>query len=356
MTLKFFLYDWGGLNAALFQVINQGMPTILAPLAWVFSNILGNYWTAPLVMLGLWAWSRSARESNRALAIRQQLVRFVVSFGLAMVVATALKLLFDFPRPLALYGDLVVRGIGTAEWHSSLPSGHSTYAALVVGALWPLVATRLRLTLALYVVLVGWSRIAAGMHYPADVLAGWVIGFGCLELSNRLLAMLPTTLRAITLLTAPLWYGLAGVVVLVDQSTKSTIAYGFAYGEQIRVTSFFNLVHVRNDGAAFSLLADAGGWQRYFFIALALGASAWLMRTLRQGLPIIEAAGYSLILGGALGNVVDRILRGAVVDFLDFYWRGMHWPAFNLADVAISLGVICLITSAMNPTNHVQSG
>lgn len=115
-------------------------------------------------------------------------------------------------------------------------------------------------------------------------------------------------------------------------------------------------MHVRNNGAAFSLLADAGGWQRYFFIVLALGASAWLMRTLRQGLPIFEAAGFSLILGGALGNVVDRILRGAVVDFLDFYWRGMHWPAFNLADVAISLGVICLITAAMNRTNHVKSG
>lgn len=355
MTLKFFLYDWGGFNAALFQVINQGTPTIFAPLAWVFSNILGNYWTAPLVMLGLWAWSRSAREPSRALAIRQQLVLFVVSFGLAMFVTTALKLSFDYPRPLALDGDLM-RGVGTAEWHYSLPSGHSTYAALVAGALWPLVATRLRLTLALYVVLVGWSRIAAGMHFPADVLAGWVIGFGCLELVNRLTAMLPTTVRAIAPLTAPLWYGLAGVVVLVDQSTKFAVAVGLAYGEQIRVTSFFNLVHVRNSGAAFSLLADAGGWQRFFFITLALGVSVWLMRALRQGLPVLEAVGFSLILGGALGNVVDRILRGAVVDYLDFYWRGMHWPAFNLADIAISLGAICLMTAAMKRTSHVKSG
>lgn len=354
MILKFFLYDWGGLNGALFQIINQSTPAIFMPLAWVFSTLLGNYWSAPLVMLGLWAWSRSAEENNRVLAIRLQLVHFVIAFGLALVLATALKLLFDFPRPSAVYGDLA-QVIGTAEWHYSLPSGHSTYAALVVGALWPLVGIRLRLTLALYVVLVGWSRIAAGMHFPADVLAGWTIGFGCMALANRLLAALPTMVRAITPFAVPLWYGLAGTILLVDQSTKFAVAYSFAYGEQIRVTSLFNLVHVRNSGAAFSLLADAGGWQRYFFIVLALGASVWLIRILRQGLPIFEAAGFSLILGGALGNVVDRILRGAVVDFLDFYWRDMHWPAFNLADLAISLGAICLITAVMNRTNHVKS-
>lgn len=354
MTVKFLLYDWGGLNGALFEVINQSTPDIFMPLVWVFSTLLGNYWSAPLVMLGLWAWSRSAAENNRIVAIRLQLVRFVGALALAMVVATSLKLLFDFPRPLALYGDLV-RGIGTAEWHYSLPSGHSTYAALVVGALWPLVGTRLRLALALYIVLVGWSRIAAGMHFPADVLAGWAIGFGSLALTNRLLAVLSVTVKKIAPLAVPYWYGLAGAVVMADQAIKSAIALGLGYGEQFRITSFFNLVHLRNDGAAFSLLAHAGGWQRYFFIVLALGVSAWLIRELRQRPPIFEAAGFSLILGGALGNVVDRILRGAVVDYLDFYWRGMHWPAFNLADVAISFGAICLITSAMNRTNHVKS-
>ncbi|GAP38182.1 lipoprotein signal peptidase [Piscinibacter sakaiensis] len=90
-------------------------------------------------------------------------------------------------------------------------------------------------------------------------------------------------------------------------------------------------------------MAGASGWQRYFFITLGLLVAVWLIRQLKQTLPRFEAVGYSLILGGALGNVVDRLLRGQVVDFLDFHWQGMHWPAFNLADVAISIGVGCLI-------------
>lgn len=183
MTWKFLLYDWYGLNATLFHIINQGTPPSLAPLAWVFSNVLGNYWNAPLVMYGLWKWSRSVSEISRAAVIRQQLIRFIIAFGLAMIAATILKLLCDFPRPIAVFGDLV-RVIGTPEWHYSLPSGHSTYAAIIVGTLWPLVGLRLRVLLVAYLVLVGWARIAAGMHFPADVLAGWGLGFTCLAVTN----------------------------------------------------------------------------------------------------------------------------------------------------------------------------
>ena len=99
------------------------------------------------------------------------------------------------------------------------------------------------------------------------------------------------------------------------------------------------LVHVWNSGAAFSLLADAGGWQRWFFIALATGVSAWLALALIKPRLPLEAAAYCLILGGALGNLTDRVFRGYVVDSLDFHWGGWHWPAFNLADLAITLGV-----------------
>lgn len=345
MSWKFLVYDWGGWNVALFHTINSGMPSALDPAAWFFS-LIGSYWTAPLVMLGLWAWARLAAESGRAPAIRHQLVRFVLAFGLALVLATALKLLFDFPRPPALYGDLV-RVMGTAEWHYSLPSGHSTYAALAAGVLWPLVSARLRVALALYVLLVGWSRIAAGMHFPADVVAGWAIGLGSLALVNRLPLGLATRVDGARPLKAPVWYGLAGAVAMADQAAKSAVALSFAYGEQVRVTPFFNLVHVKNNGAAFSLLASAGGWQRYFLVALALGISVWLMGMLRQGLPRLEAAGYCLFLGGAIGNVVDRMLRGAVIDYLDFHWQGVHWPAFNLADVAISIGAVCLVGAAI---------
>ena len=134
---------------------------------------------------------------------------------------------------------------------------------------------------------------------------------------------------------------------MTDQLAKFAITRTFAYGEQVEVTPFFNFVHVLNPGAAFSFLANAGGWQRYFFITLGLVVSAWLGRMLCQQLPRLEAMGYSLILGGALGNVADRVLRGQVVDFLDFHWRLAHWPAFNLADVAITIGALCLFLTVV---------
>jgi signal peptidase II len=120
------------------------------------------------------------------------------------------------------------------------------------------------------------------------------------------------------------------------------------------MSSFFNLVHYRNQGAAFGFLSDAGGWQRHLLVVVALGVSVWLTQILRRRLPPIEALGYSLVLGGALGNMLDRVLRGSVVDYLDFHWRSSHWPAFNLADVAITLGVICILGSALRPQQVVD--
>lgn len=119
------------------------------------------------------------------------------------------------------------------------------------------------------------------------------------------------------------------------------------YGQSLPFTPFFNLVHARNPGAAFSFLADAGGWQRYFFITLALLAAVGLTWLLRKPLPKREALAYSLILGGALGNVIDRIFRGFVVDFLDVYWRNWHWPAFNLADIGVCSGAVLLILGSI---------
>jgi signal peptidase II len=136
-------------------------------------------------------------------------------------------------------------------------------------------------------------------------------------------------------------------VALADQGVKHWIVATFPLGTGATVLPFFNLVHILNPGAAFSFLANAGGWQRYFFITLGLVVSAWLGRMLCQQLPRLEAMGYSLILGGALGNVADRVLRGQVVDFLDFHWRLAHWPAFNLADVAITIGALCLFLTVV---------
>lgn len=139
------------------------------------------------------------------------------------------------------------------------------------------------------------------------------------------------------------WHGLALLMVLLDQASKSVIPKILALGEQVPVSANFNLVYVLNPGAAFSFLADAGGWQRYFLIVLALLVSGWLAFSLKMQGPRNEALGLSLILGGAVGNVLDRMITGKVVDFLDFHWNEMHWPAFNLADVFISVGAWTLI-------------
>lgn len=151
------------------------------------------------------------------------------------------------------------------------------------------------------------------------------------------------------------WLALAISVAAADQATKAAVQALMYYGQSISLTGFFNLVHVWNTGAAFSFLADAGGWQRYFFIVITLGVSICLAVMLRRPRRRIEAFGYSLILGGALGNGFDRVVRGYVVDSLDFYWQSWHWPAFNLADVGIVLGVSCLFWTACKTAAVQQS-
>jgi len=267
MSWKFFLYDWGGLNIALFQAINMSTPAALEPLASFFNLVIGNYWTAPLMLLAMWGWSKSAPDPTRADAIRYRLRVFSVAFALAFLVATILKLWIDFPRPPAVFGDMV-RVIGGIERHYSLPSGHATYAALVVGALWPLIGRRGRIGLVLYAALVGWSRIAAGMHFPADVLAGWVLGLSCTALAGWLMPLAAPVWQSARRTSTWVWFAVAASAVMTDQLAKFAITRTFAYGEQVEVTPFFNFVHVLNPGAAFSFLANAGGWQRYFFITL----------------------------------------------------------------------------------------
>ena len=141
-----------------------------------------------------------------------------------------------------------------------------------------------------------------------------------------------------------LWLALAALVVVFDQFTKQLILGNYQLGDSTYVTSFFNIVRAHNTGAAFSFLAGAGGWQRWFFVALAVAASlfiVWLLRS-HPGQKLF-AFSLSMILGGAVGNVIDRLLHGYVVDFLDFHLGGRHFPAFNLADSAITLGAVCLI-------------
>jgi signal peptidase II len=144
------------------------------------------------------------------------------------------------------------------------------------------------------------------------------------------------------------WLMLAGVVIVADQLTKWLVESSLPLGTSIYVWPVLDLVHVRNTGAAFSFLAGASGWQREFFIAVALAASVWIVWMLwraEQGQTLFRFA-LSLILGGALGNVIDRFRLGGVVDFLHFHWGPYYWPAFNVADTAISCGAVLLIIDA----------
>lgn len=142
------------------------------------------------------------------------------------------------------------------------------------------------------------------------------------------------------------WYLLAFVVFLADQAAKTIVDATTPLGWSQAVAPFFNLVHVLNPGAAFSFLAGAGGWQRWFFLAIALAASAWLIWMLRVPRPRGESLAFSLIMGGALGNAFDRAVRGQVIDYLDFYVGSWHWPAFNLADIGITVGAACLVLAS----------
>ncbi|MEO8345097.1 MAG: signal peptidase II [Betaproteobacteria bacterium] len=139
------------------------------------------------------------------------------------------------------------------------------------------------------------------------------------------------------------WLMLAAAVFAVDRLTKLLVVGSFLSGEEMPVTGFMSLVLVYNSGAAFSFLAGAQGWQRWFFTAIAIFASAFLVYMLRRGGSRMLCAGFALILGGALGNLWDRIAIGKVVDFLLFHYGGWSWPAFNVADSAITVGAAFLI-------------
>ncbi|MEJ7931480.1 signal peptidase II [Ramlibacter sp. AN1015] len=141
---------------------------------------------------------------------------------------------------------------------------------------------------------------------------------------------------------------MAGLAALADFGTKQVVRERMAEGSSVSLAPFFNLVSARNHGAAFSMLADAGGWQRHALAAFALAVTAALAWMLTWQRSRLEAASFSLIMGGAVGNAIDRIHFGAVTDFLDFHWAGWHWPAFNVADIAICVGAALLVTSSLS--------
>ncbi len=150
-----------------------------------------------------------------------------------------------------------------------------------------------------------------------------------------------------------LWLGIATVAVLLDQLSKITMSRLLAYGQSETITSYFNLVMVYNQGAAFSFLSNQGGWQRWFFSALALGVSVFIVFMLKKNASQrMFCWSLSLILGGAVGNLIDRIAYGHVIDFLDFHIGGWHWPAFNVADGAITIGAALFVLDELRRVNR----
>jgi len=144
------------------------------------------------------------------------------------------------------------------------------------------------------------------------------------------------------------WLWLSLLAIILDQVSKLAIAGSMQLYQSIQIMPFFNLTYVHNTGAAFSFLSEAGGWQRWFFAGLALLISVviavWLAR-LKQHETLLAVA-LSLVLGGAIGNLIDRLAYGYVIDFLDVYYQTWHWPAFNIADSAITLGVILMLVES----------
>jgi signal peptidase II len=152
------------------------------------------------------------------------------------------------------------------------------------------------------------------------------------------------------------WLALALVIVVLDQVTKSLIVDQFALGDSRTVTPFFNLVRAHNPGAAFSFLAGADGWQRWFFTGLGIAASAFIVwMILKHPGQTMFCLAVTLILGGAVGNVVDRLLHGHVIDFIQVHWAGWYFPSFNVADSAITAGAALLILDELRRVKRAPS-
>lgn len=152
------------------------------------------------------------------------------------------------------------------------------------------------------------------------------------------------------------WLKISAAVIALDQLSKFWISSHFSYLEFYPVTAFFNLVLAHNSGASFSMLSDAGGWQRWFFSAIALLASVWIVWLLRKNSQqTLFCVALALILGGAIGNLLDRLTLGYVVDFIDFYWKEHHFAAFNVADAAINAGAVLLLWDSFRKPSETKN-
>ncbi|MBN8751589.1 PAP2 superfamily protein [Xylophilus ampelinus] len=189
MNLKLLAYDWLGLNQRLFEGINAAMPASLEGLVRV-GSALGNYWGAPLVVAALLLWGRSCADVEYGARIIDRAILFGWAFLSAFAIASALKWGLDLPRPGTVLGQ-AAHVLAQEEPTHGFPSGHSVYAMLVATAMWPIVSAPGRVMLLLGLLGVGYSRIALGAHFPADVVGGWMVGLACFVAANDLTQRIP---------------------------------------------------------------------------------------------------------------------------------------------------------------------
>ena len=182
--LRHWLYDWGGANADIFLSINRAVPD---GLLWLPEALtwLGSYWGAPAVAVMLLWWSRRL-SGDEAMRVKMAMSRFSLGVATALSVGAIAKAAFAFPRPSTALGESVFRVVGTPDSRYTLPSGHATYAAVLAAAVWPLLGWPARCALLAFIAGVGWSRIALGAHFPADVLAGFALGWACVVAASPL--------------------------------------------------------------------------------------------------------------------------------------------------------------------------
>lgn len=335
------------LDVALFRALNGAGPVWLAPVMHALSW-LGDHWRLPLYVAGLGAtaalcgrggYSRIARASVLAAC------RLVVAFAIAAPLTAALKQALALDRPAAALMGVRVFAPGDSEF--SFPSGHAVLAGLLVATLWPALPWWGRACALLLALGIAVSRVWLGAHFPSDVSAGVLLGVAVAAWTGWLARQWQVDKPA------AFAFGLTTLTLALDVGTKTIVASTLQLGDSGGLTSFLNIGYWRNTGAAFSFLHDAGGWQRAFFIVVALAVAAWLAREIfKVGMPRVLTAAYGLVLGGALANVFDRVFRGAVVDWIDFHWGALHWPAFNVADSAITAGVAMLVFQAAVPRNR----
>lgn len=347
--MKELLHDGWRANRWLFELVNGQsagpLDSLMLGLSW-----LGEDRRFPLYLaawFGLALWQRRRHDGAGKSTLRAA-AQYAWGFVLTLALSSALKVGLDMPRPLAALGADAVRVLGEAVSRYSLPSGHAAFAALTAATLWPLARARLaRIVLVAFVLGVGVSRIWLGRHFPVDVVAGYLVGFGGAWVAGynfRLLQREREVGRALAV---------ALLVLTLDLATKASIAAYLPYRATVALLPMLNLTHTLNTGAAFGVLHDAGAWQRPLLTVIGGVASVALWHWIRhQPATSSQRVALALLLGGALGNVFDRLARGAVVDWIDLYWidvygHDWHWPTFNIADIAVSSGALLLLLGAL---------